>query len=82
MRPLQIHDTIALYISLTHYRNGRLPDKLLFGEVKGPCPQGCSLGLHSIMLRFVSVKNVLSTDVIGMIKTDRSGQGKTAMHIP
>ena len=62
-------------------RNDRLPKKLLFGEVKGPCPPG-RLGLVSIMSHCAIVKIVVSVGLIGMHKTGCSGETRLAPHIP
>ena len=61
--------------------NDRLPKNLLFGEATG-LRHLVSLGLVSMMLRYVTVKTVVSIDLTGMLRTDCSGQTRLALHVP
>ena len=58
--------------------NDRMPEKLLFGTVKG-LAHLAALGLVSMMLRCVIVELV---DPIDMRKTDSFGETRFVLHVP
>lgn len=39
------------------------------------------LGLDSMMLHYVTVKSVISTDLVAMLATDGSGETRRALHV-
>ena len=61
--------------------NDRLPEKLLFGEVRG-FAHLAALGLVSMMLHYLIVKTVVLVGLIGMHKTGCSGETRLVLYVP
>ncbi len=61
--------------------NDRLPKKRLFDEVKGlRAPD--RLGLVSMMVLYMTVKNIVSIDMMRTLRTDCSGETRLALQVP
>ena len=52
----------------------------LFGEVRASAHQ-VALGLVSTTLYYATVKQVVSVDLLAMIRTDCSGEAGLALHV-
>ena len=61
--------------------NDRLPEKLLFGEVRG-FAHLAALGLVSMMLHYLIVNTVVLVGLIGMHKTGCPGETRLVLHVP
>ena len=58
------------------------PKKLLFGQVKGRLRGRPRSNPVSMMLCYVIVMSVTSTDHLGMLRIDCSGNTRLALHVP